>query len=621
MSRVEPLVVANCSGYYGDRASAAREMLDGGPVDVLTGDYLAELTMLILWKTRQRRPGEGYARTFLAQMEEVLGTCLDRGVKVVANAGGLNPAGLAEDLATVAQRLGLHPRIAHIEGDDVCGRLAGWLEEGVDLRSMDSGQSLADVDFEPITANVYLGAWGIVEALRGGADVVICPRVTDASVVVGPAAWAFGWERDDWDALAGAVIAGHLLECGAQVTGGNYSFFTEIADPLLPGFPIAEIAPDGSCVITKHPGTPGAVSRGTVTAQLLYEIDRPAYRNPDVTAHFDSVTIADEGADRVRLSGQRGSPPPDTLKVCVNYHGGFRNSYTCMIAGLDIEAKARFAVDSVFAALGGAERFESTDVRLVRSDHADAATNAEAVARLTITVKDRDGDAVGRRFAAAVNGIGLAIYPGNYNDIVSPQPTEYGVMWPTLVPASLITQRVVLPGGEAVVELACGPPPGGWGEPVDAFQAPRRGGGARDWSTEPTRRGPLGALLGARSGDKGANANVGVWARSEEAFDWLAWFLTPERVRILLPETAELTVERYELANVWGLNFVVRGILGQGVAATTRPDAQAKSLGEFLRSRVVDLPRLLLDGGGPGAGAAAPAVSEIAPAPTIEGAW
>ena len=594
MTRVEPLRIANCSGYWGDRASAAREMLDGGPVDVLTGDYLAELTMLILWKTRQRRPGEGYARTFLAQMEEVLGDCLDRGIKVVANAGGLNPAGLAEDLEALAQRLGVHPKIAHIEGDDVTDRLDDWIAEGRDLRSMDSGERLADVEFSPITANVYLGAWGIVEALRAGADIVICPRVTDASVVVGPAAWAFNWRRDDWDALAGAVIAGHLLECGAQVTGGNYSFFQEIPNPVAPGYPLAEISPDGSFVITKHPGTPGQVSRGTVTAQLLYEIDRPAYRNPDVTAHFDTVAVVDEGDDRVRLSGARGSPPPDTLKVCVNYHGGFRNSYTCMIAGLDIEAKARLAVDCVFAALGGTEQFESTDVRLVRSDHADAADNAEAVARLTITVKDRDGEAVGRHFAAAVNGIGLAIYPGNYNDIVSPQATEYGVMWPTLIPASLITQRIIV-AGESAIELACAPPPEGWGEvsPIADERSPERPG-ARDWSTEPTSPGPLGALLGARSGDKGANANIGVWARSAEAFDWMRWFLTVERLRTLVPETAGLAVERYELANVAALNFVVRGILGEGVAATTRPDPQAKSLGEFLRSREVALPRVLV---------------------------
>jgi hypothetical protein len=588
--RTEPLRVANVSGYYGDRASAAREMLDGGPVDVLTGDYLAELTMLILWKTQQRRPGEGYARTFLSQMESVLGTCLDRGVKVVANAGGLNPSGLAADLQGVAEKLGLAPTIAYIDGDDVTDRLQGWLADGLDLRNMDTGQSLADVGVEPITANVYLGAWGIVEALRGGADVVICPRVTDASVVVGPAAWAFDWARDDWDALAGAVLAGHVLECGTQATGGNYSFFTEIANPVRPGFPLAEIYADGSSVITKHPGTPGEVSQGTVSAQLLYEIGAPAYLNPDVTTHFDSVTITDEGADRVRLSGQKGSPPPDTLKVCINYHGGFRNTYRCMITGLDVEAKAKFAVDSVFAAVGGVDRFEATDVRLVRSDHADAATNEEAVATLTITVKDRDAEAVGRRFAAAVNGIGLAIYPGNYNDIVSPQATEYGVMWPTLVPAELIAQRVVV-GAADPIELPCAPAAGG----IEDFAPTARDeGGGRDWSAEPVERAPLGRLLGARSGDKGGNANIGVWARSDEAFDWARWFLTTEKMRELLPETAELRIDRFELANLRALNFVVHGILGEGVAATTRPDAQAKGLGEFLRARSVELPRVLL---------------------------
>ncbi len=590
MTRVEPLRVANVSGYYGDRASAAKEMLEGGPVDVLTGDYLAELTMLILWKGRQRRPDGGYAHTFLTQMESVLGTCLDRGVKVVANAGGLNPTGLAAELAAVAERLGLHPTIASIDGDDVTERLEGWLGDGLDLRNMDTGERLADVGVTPITANVYLGAWGIVEALSVGADVVICPRVTDASVVVGPAAWAFDWARDDWDALAGAVLAGHVLECGTQATGGNYSFFGEIADPVLPGFPLAEIFPDGSSVITKHPGTPGQVSSGTVTAQLLYEIGDPAYLNPDVTTHFDTVRITEEGGDRVRLSGQKGSPPPETLKVCINYHGGFRNTYTCMIAGLDIEAKAKFAVDSVFAAAGGADRFETTDVRLVRSDRADAATNDEAVAKLSITVKDRDADLVGKRFAAAVNGIGLAIYPGNYNEIVSPQPTEYGVMWPTLIPASLITQRIVV--GEAEpIELSCVPATGS--EESDAIAVPPYAP-KLDWSGEPTERAPLGRLVGARSGDKGGNANIGVWARSTDAFDWLAQFLTAEKLRELLPETAGLAVDRYELANLRSLNFVVHGILGEGVAATTRPDAQAKSLGEFLRSRLVDLPSSLL---------------------------
>jgi hypothetical protein len=604
MSRTEPLRVANVSGYWGDRLSAAREMLEGGPVDFLTGDYLAELTMLILWKTRLRRPGEGYARTFLTQMEDVLGTCLDRGVKVVANAGGLNPAGLAEDLAKLADGLGLHPKIAYIDGDDVSDKIDGWLADGLELRHLDTDARLSDRGVTPITANVYLGAWGIVEALRAGADVVICPRVTDASVVVGPAAWAFDWARDDFDALAGAVVAGHLLECGPQVCGGNYSFFTEIANPVRPGFPLAEIHPDGSCVITKHPGTPGEISVGTVTAQLLYEVGAPSYLNPDVTAHFDSVTLRQEGPDRVSLRGQRGSAPPDTLKLCLNYHGGFRNSYTTYLTGLDIEQKAKFAVDSVFTALGGAEQFDQTDVRLLRTDRPDAALNSEAMAKLTITVKHHDADAVGRRFAAAVNGIGLAIFPGNYNDVVSPQPTEFGVMWPSLVPAALVPQRVVVDGCDPVevpslAPVHVGAPDAG---PADADTSHGGADGSpaglpdqREWSQLPTTLAPLGRLFGARSGDKGGNANIGVWARSDEAYDWLLHTLTPDRVHELLPEAEGLVIDRYLFPNLRAVNFVIRGILEEGVAATTRPDSQAKSLGEFLRSRQLPLPDLLLE--------------------------
>ncbi len=588
MARTEPLRVANVSGYWGDRMSAAREMLDGGPVDFLTGDYLAELTMLILWKTQQRRPDEGYARSFLTQMEDVLGTCLERGVKVVANAGGLNPAGMARDLTAIADKLGLHPKIAYIDGDDVMDRVPGWLESGMELRNLDTGAKLSDLQVEPVTANVYLGAWGIVEALNGGADIVICPRVTDASVVVGPAAWAFDWKRDDWDALAGAVLAGHVLECGTQATGGNYSFFTEIADPIRPGFPLAEIFPDGSSIITKHPGTPGEVSIGTVTSQLLYEIQTTEYLNPDVTVHFDTVELEENGPDRVRMFGQKGSPGPETLKVCINYHGGFRNSYSCMLTGLDIEEKAKFAVDSVWRAVGGPESFEATDVRLIRSDHPDGATNSEATARLTITVKDKDANRVGRAFSAAVNGIGLAIYPGNYNDVVSPTATEYGVLWSTLIPAGLITQSVHI-GDADPIELSCEPERGTAAvtgvEPVVA---------KTDWTAEPTIKTPLGRIIGARSGDKGGNANIGVWARTDDAFDWLHQFLTPAKLHELIPEAADLGIERYELANIRGLNFIVRGILGEGVAASTRQDSQAKSLGEFLRSRYVDIPSVLL---------------------------
>ena len=367
-----PVLIANSSGFYGDRDAAAREMVEGGPIDVLTGDYLAELTMLILWKARQKDPGAGYARTALNHLEQVLGTCLDRGIKIVNNAGGLNPAAFAERIGELARRLGLHPKISYITGDDLLPKLDEFRAAGHALANLDTGQPLAGLAAKPATANAYLGGWGIAAALEAGADVVVCPRVTDASLVVGPAAWWHGWRRGDFDALAGALVAGHVIECGPQATGGNYSFLNEITDRRYPGFPIAEVAHDGSSVITKHPGTGGLVSVGTVTAQLLYEIAGPDYANPDVVAHFDTVRLAQAGPDRVAISGVRGGPPPATTKVAVNFAAGFRNTMTLVLTGLDIEAKAAWATEELFTILGGREQFDDVDVRLLRFDTPDA---------------------------------------------------------------------------------------------------------------------------------------------------------------------------------------------------------------------------------------------------------
>src|SRR5215204_5685051 len=278
-----PIRIANCSGFYGDRLSAAREMVEGGPIDVLTGDWLAELTMLILARTQAKRPGGGYARSFVTQMEQVMGTCLDRGIRVVSNAGGLDPGGCAEAVGEVAATLGLSPTIAYVGGDNLLPRLDELVAAGVDLAHFETGEPVGDTS-RFISANAYLGCWGIVEALDRGADIIITGRTTDAAVVCGPAAWHHGWARDDWDALAGAVVAGHVIECGTQATGGNFSFFTEVADLTYPGFPLAEVNADGSSVITKHAGTGGLVSVDTVTAQLLYEITGARYANPDVTA-------------------------------------------------------------------------------------------------------------------------------------------------------------------------------------------------------------------------------------------------------------------------------------------------------------------------------------------------
>jgi Acyclic terpene utilisation family protein AtuA len=607
--------IANCSGFYGDRIAAAREML-AGPIDVLTGDYLAELTMLILWKARQGDPRLGYARTFLRQMEDVLGTCLDCGVKIVANAGGLNPAGLAAELRELAGRLGLDARIAHITGDDLVSQLPGLAERGVDLANLDTGLPLAKAGLPVVTANAYLGGWGIAAALAAGADVVVCPRVTDASLASGPAAWWHGWRRDDWDALAGAVLAGHVIECGPQATGGNYSFLDEIADRRHPGFPIAEIAADGSSVITKHDGTGGLVSVGTVTAQLLYEIAEPAYLGPDVITHFDTVRVEQAGPDRVALAGSRGSPPPGSLKVALNMLGGYRNTMTLVITGLDIEQKAEHARQLLFTRLGGTDAFDEADVRLLRFDRPDAPTNEQATAHLRIAVKSQDERAVGRAFSDAALELALGGYAGFYATTPPTGGSAFGVYWPALVPAAEVTQTVHLPDGtsQAIAHtadmtsptplgatLAASGPPAASPAGASVVDVPLPTSEGRqcaiDHAAAPGERRvavPLGRLCGARSGDKGGNANVGFWARDDRTYAWLRAELTVDRLRELLTEAADLEIRRFELPNLRALNFVIIGLIAPGVAATTRPDAQAKGLGEYLRSRYVLVPAELV---------------------------
>ena len=558
--------IGNCSGFYGDRLSAMREMITGGDLDYVTGDYLAELTMLILGRDKMKHPERGYAKTFLTQLEECLGLAHDRGVRIVANAGGLNPAGLADAVRALAQRLGVPVRVAHVEGDDLLPRV-----EELGLGT-------------PLTANAYLGGWGIVDCLNSGADVVVTGRVTDASVIVGPAAAHFGWGRTDYDRLAGAVVAGHVIECGVQATGGNYAFFTEIPDLTYAGFPLAEIHADGTSVITKHPGTGGQVSVDTVTAQLLYEIAGARYANPDVTARMDSVELSADGPDRVRISGVVGEPPPPTLKVSLNSIGGFRNSMTFVLTGLDIEAKAELVRRQLESSL--TVKPAELEWSLARTDHVDADTEEAASALLHCVARDPDSANVGRQFSSAAVELALASYPGFTVTAPPGDGQVYGVFTAGYVEATKVPHVAVhadgtgtyIPCATETLELA----------PADEPPLPE------PLPDGPTRRVPLGLVAGARSGDKGGSANVGVWVRTDEQWRWLANTLTVEKLRELLPETTDLPVTRHVLPNLRAVNFVIDEILGQGVAYQARFDPQAKGLGEWLRSRHVDIPERLL---------------------------
>lgn len=558
-----PLRIGNASGFYGDRFDALREMLTGGPLDVVTGDYLAELTMLILGRSRLKDPARGYATTFLRQLEEGLGLAHERGVKVVTNAGGLNPAGLADAVRELADRTGVPVRVAHVEGDS---------------RPVPDGY---------LTANAYLGGGGIAACLRAGADIVVTGRVTDAALVTGPAAAHFGWAPDAHDALAGAVVAGHVLECGTQATGGNYAFFGD-HDVRRPGFPLAEIHEDGSSVITKHDGTGGVVDTGTVTAQLLYETGGARYAGPDVTARLDTVRLTQDGPDRVRISGVRGEAPPPTLKVGLNRLGGWRNEVVFVLTGLDIEAKARLVKDQFADALDRAGS-KPAEVRweLARTDRTDAATEETASALLRLVVRDPDAEAVGRAVSGAAVELALGSYPGFHVTAPPGKGAPYGVFEAAYVPAGEVAHIAVLPDGtrEAV-------PAAGACRELDEVEAPAL---PEPLPAGPTRTAPLGRIAGARSGDKGGDANVGVWVRDDDAWRWLAHELTVARFQELLPETAGLTVVRHVLPRLRALNFTVQGLLGEGVAAQARFDPQAKAVGEWLRSRHVPVPVRLLD--------------------------
>lgn len=587
----ETIRIANCSGYYGDRLDAAKEMVLGGPIDVLTGDYLAELTMKILYDQRESRGAHlGYVGTFLKQVEDVVGLCLERNIKIVSNAGGLNPKGMAEEVEKILEAQGLQAKVAYIDGDDLTANLEALQAEGEAFINLDKGTRLADSENEVVTANTYFGAWAIKEALDRGADIVICPRVTDAAVVIGPAAWKFNWQRDQYDALAGALTAGHIIECGAQCCGGNYSFIEEVPSYINVGYPIAEIEVDGSFTVTKHPGTGGLISVGTITAQLLYEIGSPAYLNPDVIAHFDTLKLTQEGTDRVRVTGCRGSSPPPTHKVCINTKGLYRNGIEILLTGLDIEKKAELYLEQIFHNLGGRAQFDSVDVQLIRSDKADGQSNEEAHAALRVVCTSKDPKKVGRLFHAKITELSLATIPGNTgrgNTIGGGSPSI--VYWPTLIDSQKVTETLHIDGTS-----------------IEVLPTQRLGLPEIHYQTVPQTLAPIpegpkvslpfGRLFGTRSGDKGGAANCGVWARSDEAYAFLHDFLTVEQLKALCPDVAQYDIERYELPNMRSLNFYIRDILGEGVSSNNRIDGQAKSFGEYLRVRSIEVPAALAEG-------------------------
>ncbi|MFC0454105.1 acyclic terpene utilization AtuA family protein [Rhodococcus jostii] len=579
------LRVGQFTGWHGDRTDGMAELLESG-VEILTGDYLAELTMLVLAKN-EHRGGKGYVSAFVDVLALHLDEIAEGGIKVVTNAGGLDAPGLAAAIRELCAERGVSLSVAAVIGDDVRDVLNE--RDDLELVNIDTGVALDLSEHRVLTANAYLGAWPIVEALHRGADIVVCPRTTDASLVVGAAAWKFGWTPTDYDQLAGAVVAGHIIECGAQATGGNFSFFAEHGDLGLPGMPLADISQDGSAIIGKSVDSGGLVTTDTVLAQLFYEVNGHAYQNPDVVTDLTSVHVESAGADRVRVSGTVGFAPTSTAKLSLTFEGGYRNTMTIGLTGANLKNKIDWIRRQVEAEIGKPESFDECRWATIGPANVDG-TFEEATAWLVLTVRDKERSRVDRaHFSSRIVSIATSSVPGFY--MTTPPQSErlFGVQWPSLIEKNLVHASVLVDDGSHI--------PVAWpawddaaAEPYPIAENDRPDVTGSDSDLGATAPAMLGAFVGTRSGDKAGSANLGAWARDDATFRWLDTFLTVDRLRLLMPELADLRVERFVFSNLRGMNFMIYQYLGDGVSACTRIDPQGKGLGEYLASRLVDVP-------------------------------
>lgn len=444
--------IAGGQGFWGDMLTAPIEQVRRGPIDYLMLDYLAEVTMSIMQKQRARDSQAGYARDFVPLLEEILPDCVERGIRVTANAGGVNPGGCADQVRERARALGLRGRvkIGMVAGDDILHRLDELLARDVPLDNMDTGAALATVRDRVQSANVYLGAWPIVEALRGGANVVITGRSTDTGLTLAPLIHEFGWGERDWNMMAAGTVAGHIIECGAQASGGNCQYdWRNIPDLADVGYPIVEGAPDGSFVVTKHQGTGGRVSVPSVKEQLVYEMGDPrAYITPDCVADFTTIRLSDDGPDRVRVHGVEGRPATEFLKVSISYAAGYKAVGTLVYSWPDAYEKAQAASQILRARLDRLGlRFEQVLVEFVGANATHgplagppAADLPEVQLRFGVRGEDR---ASVERFTKEIAPLILTGPPGVTGFAGGrPKVEEVIAYWPALIPKSEINPHV-----------------------------------------------------------------------------------------------------------------------------------------------------------------------------------
>ncbi|MBI4445963.1 MAG: DUF1446 domain-containing protein [Acidobacteria bacterium] len=588
--------VGNASGYWGDDLAALMQQLSGGPIDYVTLDFLAEITMSILQKQRARDSRLGYAADFVDQIREALPLLKTTGIRVISNAGGINPAGCAEKIAAIARESVGALSIAVVSGDDLMGRLDDLRSRGISLQNMETGEDFSLIHSRVESANAYLGAAPVVQALREGAQLVVTGRVTDTGITAAVPLYEFDWSLSDWDRIASAVVAGHIIECGTQASGGNLTDWREVPGFENLGYPIAEFFPDGSFQITKHENAGGLVNVKTVTEQLVYEMGDPRrYITPDAIADFTSIVLKDLGDNRVRISGVRGSPPTDNLKVSISYQNGFKAHGTLLVSRPEAADKARALAEMFWKRLGLA--FEETSVELVGHNAAHrhlvpAADPPEILLRLGVRDSDRDKvEEFSKKFTSLIlsGPSGVAIVGSR------PRTQEVVAYWPCLIPVQEVSAEVsILEGAKKFVVSSIIPEQAP--TPDRELQAPGEPTTSVSGKDKKKRRRVvLKEICYARSGDKGDMANIGVVARTPAIYEWMVEELTAQKVKEFFGEICGGRVERFEVPNLWALNFLLHESLGGGGTVSLRIDPQGKTLASALLLMQVDVPEGLFE--------------------------
>ncbi|MCB1341078.1 MAG: DUF1446 domain-containing protein [Pseudooceanicola sp.] len=580
-------------GFWGDSPEGAFQIVRRGRVDYLVMDYLAEITMSLLARMKAKSADAGYPVDFIAQvMRPLAAEIAGQGVKVVTNAGGVNLDACRAALEACFAEAGVRLKVAVVRGDDVSGLADGLRAEGV--REMFTGAAMPS-SFS--SANAYLGAFGIARALAEGADVVLTGRVVDSALVLGPLVHEFGWSVEDYDRLSAGSLAGHLIECGPQVTGGIFTDWRDVPGWDDMGFPVAVCSEDGSFEITKVDGTGGLVSPMTVAEQAVYEVGDPAaYLLPDVTCDWSGIRLEQAGVDRVRVTGAKGRAPSSTYKVSGTYADGYRSSVTVMIAGRDAADKAQRTGEAILKrasrmmAEAGFAPFTETLVEVIGAgaNYGQRAAAGEVILRLSVRHPDRKAlDLFGREIypAACSMAQGMTGFSGG-----RPVPQPVVRLFSFLVPKDRV--RVTVDAGDGEIPIAHN------GMTEDDPPAPLDSGPVAT-PAGPLAQVPLIALAHGRSGDKGNKANIGVLARDPQYLPWLRRGLTPEAVGQWFAHFVKGEIHRYEWPGLNGFNFLMDDALGGGGVATLRNDAQGKALAQILMDMPVEVPAEWVAKGGP----------------------